>query len=53
MAKYTTAPTVTIAAPPEDIVYTTYWSNDGTSSAGSQPAAAVVLGVANGLLAAA
>ena len=27
----------------------TYWSNDGTSTAGSQPAAAVSLGVAKGL----
>jgi formylglycine-generating enzyme required for sulfatase activity len=28
---------------------TTYWSNDGTSSAGSQPATAVSLAVSNGL----
>lgn len=28
---------------------TTYWSNDGTSTAGSQPAAAVALTVTNGL----
>ena len=28
---------------------TTYWSNDGTSSAGSEPTAAVSLSVANGL----
>ena len=48
-ANYTSAPTVTIAAPPALTTYTTYWSNDGTSSAGSEPAAAVNVGVANGL----
>jgi hypothetical protein len=46
---YTGAPTVTIAAPPADIVYTTYWSNDGTSQNGSEPAAAVSVAVSNGL----
>ncbi len=46
---YTSSPTITIAAPPADIAGTTYWSNDGTSSAGSEPATAVNLGVANGL----
>jgi len=40
---------VTIAAPPPDITYTTYWSNDGTSVNGSQPTAAVSVGVNNGL----
>ncbi len=46
---YTGTPTVTIGAPPVDLSFTTYWSNDGTSSAGSQPAHAVSLGVNNGL----
>ena len=46
---YTSAPTVTIAPPPANITYTTYWSNDGTSSAGSEPAAAVGVPVSNGL----
>ena len=46
---YSSAPTVTIAPPPTDIVYTTYWSNDGTSSAGSQPAASVTVAVTQGL----
>ena len=46
---YTSTPTVTIAPPPPDISCTTYWSNDGTSSAGSEPAASVSVGVTNGL----
>lgn len=46
---YASAPTVTIASPPDDIIYTTYWSNDGTSIAGSEPAAAVAVAVTNGL----
>ena len=46
---YTTAPTVTIAPPPADIVYTSYWSNDGTSVNGSQPGAVVDVPVNNGL----
>jgi len=46
---YTSAPSVTIAPPPSNISYTTYWSNDGTSSNGSEPAAAVSVGVTNGL----
>ena len=46
---YASAPTVALSAPPANISYTTYWSNDGTSSAGSQPTAAVGVGVANGL----
>jgi formylglycine-generating enzyme required for sulfatase activity len=46
---YTSTPTVTIALPPADITYTTYWSNDGTSSAGSEPASAVSVAVTNGL----
>ncbi len=46
---YSSAPTVTIAPPPTEIIYTTYWSNDGTSSAGSQPTTAVDVAVAGGL----
>jgi len=46
---YSSLPTVTIAAPPANISYVTFWSNDGTSTAGSQPAAAVSAPVANGL----
>ena len=46
---YTSAPTVTIDPPPANITYITYWSNDGTSSAGSEPSAAVSVAVTNGL----
>ena len=45
---YSSTPTVTIAAPPADLAYTTYWSNDGTSVNGSQPTAAVSVGVSSG-----
>jgi endosialidase-like protein len=48
-AGYTNAPTVLIAPPPPSLSYTTYWSNDGTSSAGGEPSAAVSVGVSNGL----
>jgi hypothetical protein len=46
---YTSAPTVTIAPPPDGTTYVTYWSNDGTSANGSEPAAAVGASVNNGL----
>ncbi len=46
---YTSAPTVTIAPPPPAIVYSTFWSNDGTSGAGSEPAASVSASVVTGL----
>jgi len=46
---YTSTPTVTIAAPPPAVTYVTYWSNDGTSIAGSQPSAAVNVTVNQGL----
>ncbi|HXC99528.1 MAG TPA: hypothetical protein VN048_09315, partial [Verrucomicrobiae bacterium] len=46
---YTSPPMVTIAAPPPNINYTTYWSNDGTSVNGGEPAAALNVGVTNGL----
>ncbi|HEY1788214.1 MAG TPA: tail fiber domain-containing protein [Verrucomicrobiae bacterium] len=46
---YTNTPTVLIAPPPPEISYTTYWSNDGTSTNGSEPAVAVSVPVTNGL----
>ena len=46
---YATPPMVTVGLPPGSAVYTTYWSNDGTSTGGSEPAAAVSLEVRNGL----
>ncbi len=45
---YTSAPTVTIAPPP-NYSYQTYWSNDGTSVNGSEPATNVTVAVTNGL----
>jgi hypothetical protein len=46
---YSSTPTVTVAAPPANVTYTTYWSNDGTSINGSEPATGVIVGVTNGL----
>ena len=46
---YATAPAVNIAPPSSALVYLTYWSHDGTSSAGGPPASAITLPVANGL----
>ena len=46
---YTSTPTVIIAPPPDNITFVTYWSNDGTSVNGSQPTAAVSVGVSSGL----
>ncbi|MGH8022589.1 MAG: hypothetical protein ACRED1_03340, partial [Limisphaerales bacterium] len=46
---YSSTPTVTIDPPPANITYTTYWSNDGTSVAGSEPSAAVNVTVSGGL----
>ena len=46
---YSSTPSVTVAPPPASTAYTTYWSNDGTSSAGSEPVSAVGVGVSNGL----
>ena len=46
---YTSPPTVTIAAPPSGAVNFTFWSNDGSGAAGSQPATAVSLPVVKGL----
>jgi len=46
---YSNAPTVILSAPPADNTYATYWSNDGTSGAGSEPSAAVSVPVTDGL----
>jgi hypothetical protein len=46
---YVATATVTISPPPENITRVTYWSNDGTSSVGSEPLSAVSAPVANGL----
>jgi Chaperone of endosialidase len=46
---YTGTPTVTVAPPTTQIVYTTWWSNDGTSVNGSEPASAVNVSVNQGL----
>lgn len=46
---YTSPPTVTVAPPPPSLSYVSYWSNDGTSVNGSEPAAAVSVTVTNGL----
>lgn len=48
-SNYVSTPTVTIAPPPPAIVYTTFWSNDGTSANGSEPSAAVPVPINNGL----
>lgn len=44
-----TAPAVTIAPPPPNFVSGTFWSNDETSNAGSEPASAVAVPVQQGL----
>ena len=49
---YTSEPTVSVASPPEPTATTnfvTYWSNDGSSVAGSEPVASVNLPVSRGL----
>src|SRR5260370_11079694 len=43
------APTVTVAPAPASFVYGTFWSNDETSAAGSEPAAPVGVPVQEGL----
>lgn len=48
-AGYTNAPFVSVSPPPSALTYATYWSNDGTSTAGSEPSAGVSVGVTNGL----
>jgi len=46
---YTSAPSVIIDPPPPSLAFTTYWSNDGTSVAGSEPTSGLTVGVNNGL----
>jgi hypothetical protein len=46
---YTSTPSVLIDPPTAGPTHITYWSNDGSSSAGSEPTAAVSIGVAKGL----
>jgi len=46
---YTSPPTVTIDPPPVTTAYTTYWSNDGTSANGSEPANPVSVTATGGL----
>ena len=46
---YTSPPAVTVAAPAANISYTTYWSNDGTSAGGSEPASPINISVSGGL----
>lgn len=46
---YSPAPAISIAPPPASFVYGTFWSNDGTSSAGSEPASFVGVAVQQGL----
>jgi hypothetical protein len=50
-AGYNTGVSVTLSAPPQSLQFTTYWSNDGTSSAGGEPSAAVAIAVSQGLYA--
>src|SRR4029077_8303757 len=45
----TSTPTGTIAPPPPNTTHATHGSDDGTSVNGSQPSAAVSVGVSNGL----
>ncbi|HUA65817.1 MAG TPA: tail fiber domain-containing protein [Alphaproteobacteria bacterium] len=46
---YSSTPTVTVAPPSAQILYTTWWSNDGTSVNGSEPSSAVRVSVNQGL----
>jgi len=46
---YSGLPVITIEAPPQQIVSTSLWSNDGSSNAGGQPANSVPLPVTKGL----
>ena len=47
-ANYDPSTVVTITSPPSNLNFT-YWSNDGTSTNGSEPTNAVSIGVNNGL----
>ena len=42
-------PVLTIDPPPAGLAYNSYWSNDGSSSNGNQPTAAIALAVTRGL----
>jgi hypothetical protein len=46
---YTTTPLVRIDPPPVGLGFTTYWSNDGSSVDGSEPADAVTVSLKEGL----
>jgi alpha-tubulin suppressor-like RCC1 family protein len=46
---YSSAPIATVTPPPDNILFTTYWSHDGTSANGSEPASLVPVPVQNGL----
>ena len=47
---YSETPTVSID-PPQSATYQTYWSHDGTSSAGGEPSSAIALEVSDGVYA--
>ncbi len=46
---YTSPPSVIIASPPDQVVYATCWSNDGSSTDGSEPVGCVSVRVNEGL----
>jgi alpha-tubulin suppressor-like RCC1 family protein len=46
---YSSAPVATIAPPPDNFLFQTYWSNNGTSINGSEPTTAIISSVSNGL----
>jgi hypothetical protein len=46
---YSGSPGIAFSPPASNVVAQTFWSNDGTSSSGAQPAASVPLPVARGL----
>ncbi len=50
-ANYSAQTYIDIQAPPAQTLYETFWSNDGTSSGGSAPAAFVALPIDQGLFA--
>ena len=47
--RYSPSPTVTVAPPPPNFAYVTYWSNDGSGIAGNEPTQAVPLHVSQGV----
>src|SRR4029079_6010167 len=46
---YSSSPAVSIAPPPANLVYGSFWSNDGSSVGGSEPSSAITLSVQQGL----